>query len=480
MKNLKIYTISFFIFGLFLFVTPLHYISAATIGFSPSSGSYKVGDTINVKIYISAESKSVNAVAADIKYPSDILSLSSISKTGTIINLWAEEPSFSNVSATASFEGVILNGYTGNSGTTVTLIFRAKAAGTANLSFSSASVLANDGNGTEMLNTKGTSSLKISNAPIVVKPVVKDEGPVAPIDTTIVISEIKNNISQYSPTKFLIQSPQPVADNSYAIQIDSLPSIIWTDDGTHIYQSPALSNGIHVIKAMAVDKNSNALSGFLNFYTTFLKVPVITYYPTELYVDDFLVLKGLADPSVNVELTITNIATGAIILDRVTTNSDGKFIYVPESKMPVGTYSITARSQAVSGITSDYMSPIQIINKERKLNFFVTLFSNYIILLMPFVALIILFILIILYGYYKIKKYNKSLNDKLIKAENIVSKDFENLKRDINKEAIVSSKLKEHEQLTEGEATSLVDFKEDIKKTEQEIIENIESIQKQP
>ncbi len=46
------------------------------------------------------------------------------------------------------------------------------------------------------------------------------------LDTTIVISEIKNNTSKFSPNKFLISSPRPVSDKSYSIQIDSNPVII--------------------------------------------------------------------------------------------------------------------------------------------------------------------------------------------------------------------------------------------------------------
>jgi hypothetical protein len=479
MRNIKIHITSFFIFGIITLLFPLQHINAATIGFSPSSGTYRVGDTINLKVYIGAESKSVNAVSAYIKFSKDILSLSSISKVGSIINLWAQEPSFSNGDGLASFEGVILNGYTGNSGDAVTLVFKAKSSGEAKITFNNASVLANDGNGTDVLYTKGLSVLKILEKTETTKPIGGDVVPVAApvLDTTIVISEIKNNVSQYSPNKFLITSPQSVSDKSYVIQIDSLPSVIWTDDGTHIYQSPELKNGMHVIKVMAIDVNSNQLSGFLNFYTTFLKVPVITYYPNNLFVGDFIVLKGIADPSVDVELTISSVATGGVILEHAFTNGDGKFTFVPENKIPAGKYSVIARSIATNGVSSAYMSPIQIIVREHELNFFVTIINNYMIIIIPFIALLILLILLVLYGYYRIKKYNISLNNKLSKTKDLILKDFETLQKDIDKEAIVSSKLTENEKLNENEKTTLFNFKEDIKNSEKEILQNIKDIE---
>jgi hypothetical protein len=487
MKSLKKYTISLFTFILVALVLPLGFVSAASIGFSPASGSYNVGDTINVKVYIGSDSKSVNAVSADIKYSSDVLSLSSISKTGSIVNLWAQEPSFSNFDGTASFEGVILNGYTGNSGNAVTLIFKAKSAGTASFSFDSASVLANDGNGTEVLYTKGTGSLKIGV--VTPKPIIKVEPkaeskkelavvktPV--LDTIIVISEIKNNTSKYSPNKFLITSPRPVADKSYSIQIDSANQIIWTDDGTHVFQAPELSNGIHTIKVMAVDTSSNALTGFLNFSTTVLKIPAITYYPNDLYVNDLMVLRGIADPTVEVELNITNIETGGTIIDHVSTNSDGKFTYVPDNKMPAGTYSIIARAITTNGITSDYMSPIQVVNKVHQLNFFITMLSNSIILLIPAVSLLALFIIILLYGFYRIKKLRLTLDKKLDETENIVSRSFEILEEDADEEIVIFKKIREGKILDKDEQIFLTKFKKDIKEAEKVIQKELKEVEK--
>jgi len=486
MKNTNRFLISF-LFFIFL-LSPIYYAKAANIGFSPSSASYQTGDTINVKVYVGTDSKSINAISATVKFPSDILSLTSISKVGSIINLWAQEPSFSNGDGVASFEGVVLNGYTGNAGNAVTLVFKAKKNGTANLSFNSASVLANDGNGTEVLYSKGTGSLNISPAKEVevapikketTTPVTKKE--IAPVkvvakDTTIVVSEIKNNTSKYSPNKFLITSPQPVADKSYSIQIDSMSQIIWTDDGTHIFQAPVLENGIHTIKVRAVDMNSDNLSGSMSFSTTILRVPTITYYPTDLYVDQFLVLKGTADPAVDVELTLTNIGTGAVIIDNVPTNGDGKFTYVPENKMPSGVYSVMARTTTQNGINSDYTDPIQIKNKENKISFFVSIFSNYLVLLIPLIALIALVIILLIYSIYRIKRFNLYVNKKLSGAENIISKSFDILNEDADEEIEIFKKIRSNKVLNKEEQLFLGKFKKDIKEAEKVIEKEVDKI----
>lgn len=480
MKNIKKYTISFFLFYFFILALPLYRVSAANIGFSPSSGSFKVGDTIKIKVYVNTESKSINAISANIKFPTNILSLSSISKSGSILNLWAQEPSYSNFDGVVSFEGVVLNGYTGDSGNAITIVFKAKAVGNANILFNSASILANDGNGTEVLNNKGKANILISKKEE--KEIVKKKVEISkniPIkDTRIIISEIKNNTSKYSPNKFLITSAQPVLDKSYNIQIDDMSPILWLDDGSHLFQSPELKNGIHSLKVTAVDTDSIKLSGSLDFSTTVLKIPVLTYYPTDLYIDEFMVLKGIADPAVDVEFTITNKTNGSVMIDHVFTNSDGKFNYVPENKMQLGNYSIIARSMTTNGINSEYMNPIQVINKEHKLNFFVSKFTNYITILIPLLALIFLVIIIILYMHHRIKRLSISLSKKLEKTEKMVSKSFELLDEDANEEIAILKKIRGNKILNKQEQEFLSKFKNDIKEAEKIIEKEIKNAKK--
>lgn len=134
---------------------------AATISVVPASGSYAVGDAITARIAVSTD-VSVNAVSASLSFSNDTLSLLSISKSGSFLSFWAQEPSYSNANGTASLEGVSLGtGYTGTNGTVVTLTFRAKAAGDASVSFDSASVLANDGQGTDVTNARNGAAFTI-------------------------------------------------------------------------------------------------------------------------------------------------------------------------------------------------------------------------------------------------------------------------------------------------------------------------------
>jgi hypothetical protein len=140
---------------------------AATLYLSPSFGSGSVGKTFAVTVYVSSKD-AINAASGVVSFPNDQLELVSLTKTGSIFNLWVAEPSFSQSAGTFSFEGIILNpGYTGTAGKIVWANFRIKAAGSAKLSFTSGAVLANDGEGTNILSGFGSATFNLvdSGAP---------------------------------------------------------------------------------------------------------------------------------------------------------------------------------------------------------------------------------------------------------------------------------------------------------------------------
>lgn len=155
----KILAAAIFTFA-FFFMTP-HLVQAATLYFAPASGTYKADGAFSVSVYVSSAERPMNAVQGDISFPADKLEVTSLSK-GSVINLWVQEPVFSNSAGSVNFEGIVLNpGFTGASGKIITINFKAKSSGTATLVFSSGSVLANDGKGTNILISLGSAQFTL-------------------------------------------------------------------------------------------------------------------------------------------------------------------------------------------------------------------------------------------------------------------------------------------------------------------------------
>jgi hypothetical protein len=202
---------------------------AATLSFTNASGT--VGQTLSVPVVVSAQGgESLNGVSTRVEFPADKLTLLSLSKTGSIITFWAEEPSFSNSAGTASLEGIIPNpGYSGQNGRVITLVFQVKAPGTATLSFSGASVLANDGRGTNILTSAPPRTLSL--AP---RPVTAPQAPTSAAQTTPTPKSVRDGeaeapaASSGTPTStegWAADTPDPdgTAAHTEGIFYESLP-----------------------------------------------------------------------------------------------------------------------------------------------------------------------------------------------------------------------------------------------------------------
>lgn len=137
---------------------------AANLSISPSSVTTKVGKTFSVDLVVNNNIDAINAASALITFPQDTLSVVSISKTGSFVSLWAEEPAFSNEKGTVTLEGVALNpGFNKATGKIITITFKALQEGNVSIAVKSGSVLANDGNATDVLKTTGAAFVYITN-----------------------------------------------------------------------------------------------------------------------------------------------------------------------------------------------------------------------------------------------------------------------------------------------------------------------------
>jgi len=156
-----------------LFVVALlfaaHTSLAATLSVSPGTGVYTAGQTFTARVVVNTAGANVNAAEGVLSFKPGELSVVGVSK-GSIFNLWTAEPSFSNSAGTISFSGGTPSGYTGGSGTVISVTFRTKGAGNPRVSFSSGAVLAADGRGTNVLSSMNGGSFTVASAAVIPEP----------------------------------------------------------------------------------------------------------------------------------------------------------------------------------------------------------------------------------------------------------------------------------------------------------------------
>ena len=161
-----------FILAIFILVFfNIQSVSASTLGISPSTGSYRVGAAFSVTVYVASSDQEMNAVSGTITYPGDKLEVTSVSTSGSMVDLWVPSSGPTYGGGSVNFEGVSLSPFKGGYTKVLVISFRTKAVGSALLNFSSGSVLAYDGLGTNILSGLGSARFEID---------VLVDGPAAP------------------------------------------------------------------------------------------------------------------------------------------------------------------------------------------------------------------------------------------------------------------------------------------------------------
>ncbi len=123
----------------------------ATLYLSPKSGTFFMGSTFNVSIYVNTKGEEINAVDVDLKFPPNIIQVTSPVSGESFVSQWLSPPTYSNATGKISFRGGMPGGITTSAGLISTITFRAKMPGKANIGFlDSSKVLLNDGKGTSI------------------------------------------------------------------------------------------------------------------------------------------------------------------------------------------------------------------------------------------------------------------------------------------------------------------------------------------
>ncbi len=151
----KILLLSVFVFG-------YKEANAATLQVTSNTTTLSSGNISTLSVVINSEGVAVNNAEAKIIFPTDLLEVVSVSKSGSIFSLWVEEPTYSNITGVIGFNGGVPNpGFNGQNGTVLSIVVKAKKTGQANIIFSDAAVRANDGLGTDVLSLKSGKTLSI-------------------------------------------------------------------------------------------------------------------------------------------------------------------------------------------------------------------------------------------------------------------------------------------------------------------------------
>ena len=230
----------------FLLLSIAQTTEAATLSVSPATGVYTVGSPFTVNILLNTQGKAVNAAEGLLKFNPNELKVQSISQSGSVFNLWAVEPAYSNSAGTITFGGGSPRGYTGSNGSIISVRFLPQGAGTAKVSFTSGSALAADGSGTNVLTSMGSGSFTIAAQSATPEPEQIEY--IAPANTpgapTVISSSHPDQEKWYTSTNADLKWNIPTGITAVRLGLDASPNNV----ATVVYDPPVSSKTIEELE----------------------------------------------------------------------------------------------------------------------------------------------------------------------------------------------------------------------------------------
>lgn len=466
----------------FLFPTV---VLAAGLSLAPADVSIGAGATFTETLYVASTNQAINAISGTVTFPSELLQVVSVSKAGSVLSLWVQEPTYSNADGTISFSGIVPNpGYTGGRGKVFTIQFRAKRAGVAAVVFSSLSqVLANDGNGTDILDDTAGASVTISSS------AVPSSAPIQTTPTPTIGDLLAHITSSSHPDQaawypishavFDWTNAQGVTAVrlGYDTEASGKPTVVYTDPISH--KELDLTDGIWYFY---VQEKAAGSWGPISTY----RVQTDTVPPAPFAVT---FLSGTTTAKIGSTIAIqfgTHDELSGIDHYQVMVDDSASTVGADEGSKPyaitgsVGVHALTVRAYDKAGnVTISAEQTFTIVEEtvpQTSVFDFGWLAINYLSLFL--IALAILGTLLFGAWYIKVhfSAYRRRLNRQLGVTETHVHQEFDILRSAITEEILKIEQVKSARQLTREEERLVARFKKLLAQSEQKIEREIEEI----
>jgi len=207
---------TFVLCALSFFVFPITTFAQSVYLTQPDQSIYQ-DDTFVVEVKISSFDKHINVVDGVLSFDPNIITVKELSTGDSIFSLWAEEPTFSNIDGTISFVGGAPEGFNGEDGLVVKVIFLARGEGETELTFSEDFLMfLSDGKGTKVSPERKPLTVVVLKRPPDILP--KDEWQ----------AFIDEDTTPPEPFEALISRDPTLFDNQYFV------SFFTTDKGSGI------------------------------------------------------------------------------------------------------------------------------------------------------------------------------------------------------------------------------------------------------
>lgn len=296
-------------------------------------------------------------------------------------------------------------------------------------------------------------------------------------------SEGENN-----PTKVLIFSADDVSPLlEYKIQIDGKDPIIFKDtEGLKKYSLDALLPGYHTISVEVSDSAGNIAVASNSVTIDAFEKPVFTEFPTRINTEVIPALKGTTRPNALVTIEVMRTSDNTLLSNtdgdvesnpyKVMSNTQGEFTFIPDNSFEQGVYTISATARDEFGSVSEKSDPIKIIVEVPGYIAFGSIMINFLSVLIPIIALILVLIFGSWYLWHRLVLWKRTVRKETLEAEERLSLEFGEIVTNLHS-SVAELKDSRKGKLTKAETALIDQIEEDLKDAQIKIGKEIEDIE---
>jgi len=288
-----------------------------------------------------------------------------------------------------------------------------------------------------------------------------------------------------NPTQTLKLTAQDATSKvkRFLIQLDGKDPYEYIDEqGSSTVQLPPLEPGHHTAIIEAFDEAGNGVISTFSFSILAFDKPQFTEYPKEINEQVIPVLKGITRPNAKVEISMLQVGLSisraeAVKTYEVQSSENGEFIFIPDGRLSLGVYEVTAVAIDQYGAQSEASDAIRIAVQQpgyMKIGSFIVSFLS---VLIPLVALLGLLILGTGFMLAKLRTLKKGVTKEAHEAATMLTSEFASLRSHIEKEKTNLESSRKTKKLTKAESELFESLSTALKTSEKRVQKEIGDVE---
>ena len=271
---------------------------------------------------------------------------------------------------------------------------------------------------------------------------------------------LQENADLSNPVQTLLLTTQDATSDvrRFLVQLDGAEPYEYLDEtGSSTITLPTLEPGHHTVIIEAFDSANNGIISTFSFSILAFDKPQFTEYPSEINEEVIPVIKGITRPNAKVQVTMTQVGLGvssesASKVYDVISGSDGVFSFIPDGRLSLGVYELTAVAIDQYGAQSETSDAIRIAVQQPGYIQIGSLVVSILSVIIPLLALTALLIFGTWILIMRMRSLRKGVSRETKEALAIVKTEFASLHTQLQEQKAMLESSRKTKKLTKAES----------------------------